>query len=79
VPPQLVFICQDGASLVHTHTHSSNAHILKAVAVAGGRRREVHAQSWFIFGVLVLVLALYWKFIIEDVLLGFLPHEVFPG
>jgi hypothetical protein len=39
-PPQLV--C-DGASLTHSHTHSSSAHILKAVAVARGRRREVHA------------------------------------
>ena len=79
MPPQLVFICEDGASLIHTHTHSSSAHILKEVAVVGGRRRKVHTQSWFILGVLVLVLALYWKSIIEEVLLGFLPHEGFPG
>jgi hypothetical protein len=51
---------------------------LKAVAVAGGWKREAHAHSWFIFGVLVLVLALYWKYIIEEVLLGFIPHEGFP-
>jgi hypothetical protein len=48
-------------------------HILKAVAVAGGRRREAHAQSWFIFGVLVLVLALYWQSIIEEFFAGFSP------
>jgi hypothetical protein len=54
-------------------------HILKVVAVAGGRRREAHAQSWFIFGVLVLLLELYWQSIIEEVLLGFLPHEGFQG
>jgi hypothetical protein len=30
---QLVFICKDGVSFVHTH--SSSAHILKIVAVAG--------------------------------------------
>ena len=77
MPPQLVFICEDGSSLVHTHSHSSSAHILKAVA--GGRRREVHAQSWFILGVLVLVLVLYWQYIIEEFLLGFLPHEGFQG
>ena len=69
----------DGASLVHSLTHTSSAHLLKAVVVAGGRRREAHAQSWFIFGGLVLVLALYWQSIIEEVLLGFLPHEGFPG
>jgi hypothetical protein len=73
VPPQLVFICEDGASLTHSHTHSSSAHILKAVVVAGGRRREAHAQSWFILGVLVLVLALYWQSIIEEVFVGFSP------
>jgi hypothetical protein len=66
-------------SHLHTLTHSSSVHILKANAVAGGRRRETHAQSWFVFGVLVLVLALYWKSIIEEFLLGFLPHEGFPG
>ena len=60
-------------------THSSSAHILKAVAVARERRREAHAQSLFILGVLVLVLALNWQSIIEEVLLGFLPHEGFPG
>jgi hypothetical protein len=79
VPPQLVFICEDGASLTHSHTHSSSVHILKEVAIAGRRRREAHAQSWFILGVLVLVLALYWQSIIEEVLMGFLPHEGFPG
>jgi hypothetical protein len=68
MPPQLVFICEDGASLVHSHTHSSSAHILKAVAIATGRRREAHAQSWFILGVWVLVLTLYWQSIIEEVL-----------
>jgi hypothetical protein len=46
-------------SHLHTLTHSSSVHILKEVVIAGGRRREVHAQSWSIFGVLVLVLALY--------------------
>jgi hypothetical protein len=46
-------------SHLHTLTHSSSAHILKAFVVVGGRRREAHAQSWSIFGVLVLVLALY--------------------
>ena len=61
-------------SHLHTLTHSSSMHILKAVVVAGGRRREAHAQSWFILGVLVLVLALYWQYIIEEVSLGFLPH-----
>jgi hypothetical protein len=73
VPPQLVFIHEDGASLVHTLTHSSCAHILKAVAVAGGRRREENSQSWFIFGGLVSVLALYWQSIIEEVFDGFSP------
>jgi hypothetical protein len=60
-------------SHLHTLTHSSSAHISKAVAVAGGRRREAHAQSWSIFGVLVLVLALYWQSIIEEVFAGFSP------
>ena len=46
-------------SHLHTLTHSSSAHILKAVAVVGGRRREVHARSWSMFGVLILVLPLY--------------------
>ena len=58
MPPQLVFICEDGASLTHSHIHSSSVHILKAVAVAGGRRREAHSQCWFIFGVLVLSLGI---------------------
>jgi hypothetical protein len=40
---------------------------LKVVVVAGGMRREAHAQSWFIFGVLVLVLALYSQSIIDEV------------
>jgi hypothetical protein len=73
VPPQLVFICEDGASLTHTHTHSSSVHILKEVAIAGGRRREVHATSWFILGVLVLVLEIYWQYIIEEFFAGFSP------
>ena len=73
MPPQLVFISEDGASLVLSHTHSSSAHILKVVAVVGGRRREAHAQSWIIFGVLVLVLELSWKSIIKEVLVGFSP------
>jgi hypothetical protein len=47
-------------SHLHTVTHSSSEHILKAVAVARGTRREAHAQSWSIFGVLVLVLAIYY-------------------
>jgi hypothetical protein len=59
------------ASLVHSHTHSASVHILKEVVVAGGRRRQTHAHSWFIFGVLVLVLALYWKSIIEEFFVGF--------
>jgi hypothetical protein len=59
-------------------THTSSAHILKEVAVTK-RRREVHAQSYFILGGLVLVLALYWKSIIEEVLLGFLSHVGFLG
>jgi hypothetical protein len=54
-------------------TQSSSAHILKEVAVAGGRTREVHPQSWFILGVLVLVLALYWQSIIAEVFDGFSP------
>jgi hypothetical protein len=61
-----------------TLTHSSSAHILKAVAVAGGRRRQAHAQSWSVFGVLVLVLELYWKSIIEEVFVGFSPPRGFP-
>jgi len=73
VPPQLVFICDDGDSLVHSYIASSSAHILKAVVVAGGRRSEAHAQSWFILGVLLLVLALYLKSIIEEVVFGFFP------
>jgi hypothetical protein len=48
-------------------------HISKAVAVAGGRRREAHGQRWIILGVLVLVLALYWQSIIEEVFAGFSP------
>ena len=75
----IVFISEDGASLVHSFTHSSSVHILKEVPIVGGRRRDVHAQSWFIFDVLVLVLELYWKSIIEEFLLGFLPHEALPG
>ena len=39
----------------------------------------MHAQSWFIFGVLVLVLALYWQSIIEEVFVGFSPPSGFPG
>jgi hypothetical protein len=57
----------------HLHTHSSSAHILKAIAVAGGRRREAHAQYWSIFGVFVLVLALYWQTVVEEVFDGFSP------
>jgi hypothetical protein len=57
----------------HTLTHSFSAHILKAVAVAGLSRREAHAQSWSVFGVLVLVLALYWQSIIEEIFVGFSP------
>jgi hypothetical protein len=60
-------------SHLHTHTHSSSAHILKAVTVAGERRREVHARYCSSFGVLVLVLALYWQSIIEEVFAGFSP------
>jgi hypothetical protein len=33
----------------------------------------VHAQSWYVFSVLVLVLVLYWKSIIEEVFAGFSP------
>jgi hypothetical protein len=73
VPPQLVFICEDGASLTHSYTHSSSACVFKAVAVEGGRRREVHAQSWFILSFLVLVLALYWQSVIEEFFVGFSP------
>jgi hypothetical protein len=79
VPPQLVFLCEDGASLIHTHSHSSSAHILKAVSIARGRRREVHAQSSFILDVLVLVLEFYLKYIIKEVFFSFLPHDGFPG
>ena len=60
-------------SHLHTLTHSSSAHILKAIVVVGGRRREAHAQSYSIFGVLVLVLALYWQSIIEEVFVEFSP------
>jgi hypothetical protein len=60
-------------SHLYTLTHSSSVHILKAVVVAGGRRGEVHAQYWSVFGALVLVLALYWKSIIEEVFVGFSP------
>jgi hypothetical protein len=60
-------------SHLHTLTHSFSVHILKAVAVAGGRRIEAHARSWYVFGVLILVLALYWKSIIEEVFVGFSP------
>jgi hypothetical protein len=60
-------------SHLHTLTHSSSVHILKTVAVAGGRRREAHAQYWSVFGILVLVLALYWQSIIEEVFVGFSP------
>jgi hypothetical protein len=60
-------------SHLHTLTHSSSAHILKEVAVAGGRRREAHARYWSVFGVLVLVLALYCQSIIEGVFAGFSP------
>jgi hypothetical protein len=71
MPRQLVFISEDGASLVHSLNHSSSAHILKVDAVERRRRRELHAQSWIIFGVLVLVLALYWQSVIEEVFFGF--------
>jgi hypothetical protein len=64
--------------VTHFFIHSSSAHILKEVPIVGGRRRDVHAQSWFIFDVLVLVLELYSKSIIEEFLLGFSPHEGFP-
>jgi hypothetical protein len=60
-------------SHLYTLTHSFSEHISKVVAVAGGRRREAHAQSWFAFCVLVLVLALYWQSIIEEVFAGFSP------
>ena len=73
MPPQLVFISEEGASFVHSLTLTSSAHLLKEVAVARGSRREVHAQSWSIFGVLVLVLALYWQSILEEVFVGFYP------
>ena len=42
---QLVFISEDGVSLVHSLSDSSSAHLLKTIAVAEGKRREVHAQS----------------------------------
>jgi hypothetical protein len=58
-------------SHLHTLTHSSSVHIVKTVVVTGGRRREAHAKSWSIFGALVLVLALYWQSIIEEVFFGF--------
>jgi hypothetical protein len=57
----------------HLLTHTSSAHRLKEVAVARRRRREVHAQSQIILGGLVLVLALYWKSIIEEVFFGLSP------
>jgi hypothetical protein len=60
-------------SHLHTLTQLSSAHILKEVEVAGGRRRESHAQSQSVFGVLVLVLALYWQSIIEEAFAGFSP------
>jgi hypothetical protein len=63
----LVDLSSLDASLIHSFTHSFSAHILKADAVARGRRREAHAQSYFILVVLVLVLALYWQSIIEEV------------
>ena len=71
--PQQVFISDDGTSLIHSLAHPSSVHILKVVAVAGGRRREAHAQSWSVFGVLVLVLALYWQSIIKEDFVGFSP------
>jgi phosphoglycerol transferase MdoB-like AlkP superfamily enzyme len=66
-------------SHLHSLTHSSSAHILKVVAVARGRRRDMHVQSWFVFSVLVLVLALYWQYIIEVFFVGFSPPSGFPG
>jgi hypothetical protein len=58
---------------LNIHSHSSSAHILKEFAVVGGRKREAHDKSLFILSVLVIVLALYWKPIIEEVFVGFSP------
>jgi hypothetical protein len=54
-----------------TLTHTSSAHLLKEASVVRGSRREAHAQSYFILGGFVLVLALYWQSIIEEVFVGF--------
>jgi len=42
-----------------------------AVVVAGGRRREAHTRSWFIF-------IKSWQSIIEKVFVGFSPPLGFP-
>jgi hypothetical protein len=64
-------------SLSHS-SHSSSAQCLEIVSISS-RRRERHVlsigYSWWFCLCLVIVLEIY----IRKFLLGFLPHEGFPG
>jgi hypothetical protein len=67
-----------------THsTHLSSAQVLKEAAVTSCRKKEERERSaslgeeflCYLLHCLGIVLAIY----IKEVLLGFLPHEGFPG
>jgi hypothetical protein len=60
---------------IHSLNQSSSAHILGDNCSFQKKEREAHAQSWLF----LVILALYWKPILRKFLLGFLPHESFPG
>jgi hypothetical protein len=69
---------------LYTHSaHSSSAQVLKEVVVTGCRKKEERERGTLLgeqfmcclVHCLGIVLAIY----IKEVLLGFLPHEGFPG
>jgi hypothetical protein len=65
-------------SFGHTLTCSSE-HKFRAAVGEEGREREVHSWERTFCICLSYLLALYWLSILRNFLLGFLPHEGFPG
>jgi hypothetical protein len=62
----------------HYLTHSSSVQVWRAVVGEEGRERHI-AQCWIFSSILVYCLGIVLAIYIKEVLLGFLPHEGFPG